>query len=148
MFQDRWPGRKSLVSIGPFVQQLVHIDNKETSRFALLAACNGNPLVAGGFTWKRSSNTHSVSMSWHQHDWRFLITVTSQWARWRLKSPDSRLFTEPFIQTQIKENIKAVRHWPLRGEFTVTGEFPAQKVSNADNVCIWWRHHVTVITLF
>ena len=29
-----------------------------------------------------------------------------------------RLFTQPFIQTQIKENIKAPRHWPLCGEFT------------------------------
>ena len=24
----------------------------------------------------------------------------------------------------------------------VTGEFPAQKVSNAENVSIWWRYHV------
>ena len=46
------------------------------------------------------------------------ITVTSQWARWRLKSPALRLFTQSFIQTQIKENIKAPRHWPLCGEFT------------------------------
>ena len=23
-----------------------------------------------------------------------------------------------------------------------TGEFPAQMASNAENVCIWWRHHV------
>ena len=23
----------------------------------------------------------------------------------------------------------------------VTGEFPAQWVSNAENVSIWWRHH-------
>ena len=35
-----------------------------------------------------------------------------------LKSPASRLFTQSFIQTQIKENIKAPRHWPLCGEFT------------------------------
>ena len=34
------------------------------------------------------------------------------------------------IQTQIKENIKAPRHWPLYGEFTV----PAQMVSYAENV--------------
>ena len=34
------------------------------------------------------------------------------------KSPASRLFTQPFIQTQIKENVKAPRHWPLCGEFT------------------------------
>ena len=29
-----------------------------------------------------------------------------------------RLFTQPLIQTQIKENMKAPRHWPLCGEFT------------------------------
>ena len=51
------------------------------------------------------------------------------------------LFTQPFIQTQIKENIKAPRHWPLCGEFTWTGEFPAQRVGYAENVSIWWRHH-------
>ena len=36
-------------------------------------------------------------------------------ARYRLKSAASPLFTQPFIQTQIKENIKAPRHWPLGG---------------------------------
>ena len=30
-------------------------------------------------------------------------------------SPASPLFAQPFIQTQIKENIKAPRHWPLWG---------------------------------
>ena len=45
------------------------------------------------------------------------ITMTSQWTRWRLKSPALRLFIQPFIQTQIKENIKDQRYWPLCGEF-------------------------------
>ena len=48
------------------------------------------------------------------------------------------LFTQPFIRVQIKENIKARRHWHL---WPVTGEFPAQMASNAENVSIWWRHH-------
>ena len=61
----------------------------------------------------------------------------------RLKSPASLLFTQSLIQTQMKENIKAPRHWPLCGEFTGTGEFPAQRASHAENVSIWWRHHVT-----
>ena len=30
----------------------------------------------------------------------------------------------------------------LCGEFTGTGELPAQKASNAENVSIWWRQHV------
>ena len=32
------------------------------------------------------------------------------------KTPASRFFTQSFIQTQIKENIKAPRHWPLCGK--------------------------------
>ena len=59
----------------------------------------------------------------------------------RLKSPASPLFTQPFIRTQIKKNIKAPRHRPLCGDFTGTGEFPAQMASDAENVSIWWRHH-------
>ena len=69
------------------------------------------------------------------------ITMTSQWVGWRLNSPASPLFTQPFIRAQIKENIKAPRHWPLCGEFTGTGEFPEQMASNAETVSIWWRHH-------
>ena len=46
------------------------------------------------------------------------ITMTTKRARWRLKLPASRLLTQVLIQAQIKENIKAPRHWPLCGEFT------------------------------
>ena len=69
------------------------------------------------------------------------ITVMSQWARCRLKSPASRLFTEPFIQAQIEENIKAPRHWLCAGNSPVTGEFLAQMASNAENISVWWHHH-------
>ena len=47
--------------------------------------------------------------------------------QWRPKSRDSRLFTQPFIQAQIKEIIKALRHWLL-----VTGEFSAQRASKTE----------------
>ena len=54
--------------------------------------------------------------------WRGHVQQTLQWhnnwARWRLKSPALRLFTQSFIQAQIKENIKAPRHWLLCREFT------------------------------
>ena len=56
-----------------------------------------------------------------------VITVKSQWGLWRLKSPAIRLLTQPVIQTQIKENIKA----------PATREFPAQRACNAKNVSIW-----------
>ena len=46
------------------------------------------------------------------------ITAAPYLARWRLKAQGSRLFTQRFIQAQVKENIKTPRHWPLWGEFT------------------------------
>ena len=39
------------------------------------------------------------------------------------------------------KNTQALRHWPLCGEFTGSGEFPTQRASYAENVSIWWRHH-------
>ena len=37
---------------------------------------------------------------------------------WYKTGPASRSFAQPFIQAQIKENVKAPRHWPLWVEFT------------------------------
>ena len=71
-----------------------------------------------------------------------IITMMSLLAWWRLKSPASWLFTQPFIQAQIKENIEAPRHWPLCGEFTGDQWIPRKMASNTENVSIWWRHHV------
>ena len=69
--------------------------------------------------------------------------------QWRhngcLKSPAFRLFTQAFVQAQIKENIKAPRHRPLCEEFS--GEFPAQRASKAENVFIWWRHHAMCLQM-
>ena len=62
-----------------------------------------------------------------------IITVTSWWPRWRLKSPASPLFTQPFIQMQIKKTHQIKLHVTglCAGNSRVTGEFPAQMVSNA-----------------
>ena len=65
---------------------------------------------------------------------KFVITVTSECVRWRLKPPASRLFAQPFVQAQIKENIKTPRHWPLLVESTGDTGPVTRK-------CIWWRHH-------
>ena len=73
--------------------------------------------------------TKPISNSRLQNGGHFVsvVTMTSSWARWRLKSPASRLFTQPFIQTQIKEYIKAPRHWPLCREFTGDRWIPRTK---------------------
>ena len=59
--------------------------------------------------------TFIFNNSWGEYRDEY-ITVTSQWTRWRLTLPASRLFTQTFIQAHIKKNFKALRHWPLRGE--------------------------------
>ena len=66
----------------------------------------------------------------------------TQWERWGLKSAASRLFA--FGQAQIKENIKAPRHWLVWGESTGDQWIPITKGSTAENDTIWWRHHVLI----
>ena len=58
------------------------------------------------------------------------------------------LFTQPFIQAKIKENIKASCDWPLCVCVCVWGGgeiFPTQLASNVENVFIWWHHHIIYI---
>ena len=61
--------------------------------------------------------------------------------RWHLKSPVSRLFTQPFTRAHIKENIKAPGHWPLCGEFTGDRWIPRTNGQQPGKCFIWWRHH-------
>ena len=68
-------------------------------------------LLHSGFTeWFISPEGHFWDC-WPIIQSSHCIIVTSQWVRWRLKSPAQRLFTQLFILAQIKENIKAPRHW-------------------------------------
>ena len=82
--------------------------------------------------------------------WYKLITVKSWWVRWHLKSLALhlkslalRLFTQVFIQAQIKENIKAPHYWPLGGEFTGDRWIPHTKGQKREKyfhlmTSSWW----------
>ena len=76
------------------------------------------------------------------------IRVTSLWAHWRLKSLASRLISQPFVQAQHKGDTQATRHRPLWEESTGGRWIPLTKVTNAESVFIWWRHHVWWPTLY
>ena len=66
------------------------------------------------------------------------IAVTSWWAQWYLKSPASRLFTQPFIfRCRSKLRVTGL----CEGNSPVTGEFLSQRASNARSISIWLRHH-------
>ena len=71
------------------------------------------------------------------------ITVTSQWARWRPKSPASRLFTQTFIQADQRKHessaslafVRGIHRWPVNSphKWTVT-----RKMFPFDDVIITW----------
>ena len=75
---------------------------------------------------------------WQHNPWS---CITLHWGRWRLKSPASRLFSEPFVQAQKKQTSKLRVTRLCGGNSSVTGEFPTQRASNAENFSIWWLHH-------
>ena len=70
---------------------------------------------SGGWWVCEPATECHISLQW-RHNGR--DTLSNPW-------PPSRLFSQPFIQAQIIENIRAPRYWPL------CGEFPAQMTSNA-----------------
>ena len=90
------------------------------------------------FSTKRTSNAKSVSMSLCICDTHYGDVIMDAIAS---QITSLTIVYSTVYQTQIKENIKAARHWPLCGNSPGTGEFPAQMASNAENVSIWWRHH-------
>ena len=50
------------------------------------------------------------------------------------------MFTQPFFQAQIKLHQSSVS-LAFIGNALVTGKFPAQRASNAENISIGWRHY-------
>ena len=108
---------------------------------ALLALCEENPLVTSAFpSFFRSMSWSSLKMKC-SYIYDVVKKLCTKNVRWRLKSPASRLFTQPFIQVQIKKKSKLRVTDPCAGNSLLTGEFPAQMASNAENISIWWRHH-------
>ena len=73
-----------------------------------------------------------------------VIAVTSYWARWRIKSPASRLFTQPLFRRRSKKTSNLRVTGLCAGNSPVAGELSVQMASNAENVSIGWRHHVRV----
>ena len=74
------------------------------------------------------------------------MTVTTWWAPWYLKSPASSLFAQLYVRAQVRENIKAPRHWLCEGNSRVTGKLPHKrpatgKISPFDDVIMWWYHN-------
>ena len=75
----------------------------------------------GLLLWEDKTCQFTMKSSPIEINWNF--TGSNHALQWRhnernLKSPAPRLFTQLFVQVQIKEYIKVPRHWPLCAEFT------------------------------
>ena len=136
-----------------FVQQLVEACNKRNincSFVVVTSSCWHNMTNA---TW--SNHVTFLSQCHHQSNYMlersaycwFLyhcITVTSQRAQWRLKSPASQFYSTIHSGAD-QRNIKAPRHWPLcieihRWPVNSLNKGPvARKLFPFDDVIMEWR---------
>ena len=66
-----------------------------------------------------------------------VITMTSLWARLRLTIFYSTVYSRHRSKKTSKLRVTGL----CAGNSPVTGEFPAQMASYAENLSIWWRHH-------
>ena len=99
---------------------------------ALLALCGGNPPVTGGFPSQRAGDAE-LSLQW-RHKGRDSVSN---------HQPHDCLLNRLF-RRRSKKTSKLRVTGLCAGNSPMTGEFPAQMASNAENVSIWWRHHVDV----
>ena len=64
-----------------------------------------------------------------------------------MRTMASPSFTQLLFQTQMKGKPKLRITGLCAGNSPVTGEFPAQKACNAENISFWWRHHARTTQL-
>ena len=89
------------------------------------------------------------------HCWHIIIGVRKRWParnfavlQWRHNGRDGFLnhrrrdcLLNRLFRCRSKNISKLIVTGLCEGNPWVTGEFPAQRSSNAENVSIWWRHH-------
>ena len=85
---------------------------------------------------------------WVAHISSFIFTITLQWRHNEydgvsLHQPHDCFFNRLFKRRSKKTSKRGRTTGLYAGNSAVTGEFPAQKASNAENASIWWRHHDT-----
>ena len=90
----------------------------------------------------------------HHRSWSSLVQIIACWltAWWHyndvlMSTNASQITSLTIVYSTVYSGADQRYHQssaPLAfcvGNSLVTGEFPAQKASNAENVSIWWRHH-------
>ena len=116
-------------------------------------------IVVNHITWWQFAPLHCAEFLSRMHTFKFVRNKKSRcvsgdihwcyydvtWTAWRLKSPATPLFVRLFVRVRIKENSKLRVTGLCEENPPITGEFPAQKASNAENGSISWRQHASVL---
>ena len=145
------------------LSRLFRLTSKKTSKLSVTGLCEGI------HRWpKRASNAKNVSIWWRHYGgskcFIYLHTSVSVHQQilytdrhvnvrfplqWRHNGLDSVSNHQPhdcllnrLFRRRSKKTSKLRVTGLCVGNSTVAGEFPGQMASNAQNVSIWWRHHV------
>ena len=85
-------------------------------------------------------------MRWHPY-----MNSSSHPLKWRYNERDGVSYHQPhdcllnrLFRRRSKKTSKLCVTGLCGGNSPVTGEFSARRASNAENISIWWRHHVQV----
>ena len=81
-----------------------------------------------------------IILSHHAMCQPVLVETWNPWARWHLKSRRLDYLLNRLFRRRSKKTSKLRVTGLCEGKSPVTGEFPVQRGSNAENVSIWWRH--------
>ena len=108
--------------------------------------------IAATFLHK-TSNAENVSMSWRHHgsttkhepciiNEMCCSLFSLQWRHNERGGVSNHRHLDCLLNHSFRRRSKKSPKLRVTGNSPVTGEFPAQRISNAGNVSIWWRHHV------
>ena len=104
----------------------------------LLKHCQSLPAHGGDHLWSNNNTGPHTSMN---HIWIIAL-------RWHHNKHDGISNHQPhncllncLFRRRSKKTSKLRVSRLCEGNSLVTGEFPAQRSSNAENVSIWWCHH-------
>ena len=105
-------------------------------RSTLLVLCGGIPLVTSGFASWRTDNGKAISCHnvIHYND-IIMNAMASQITALTI------VYSTVYSRRISKKTSKLCVTGLCAGNSPVTGEFHAQRPSNAENGSFWWRHH-------
>ena len=97
--------------------------------------------LPGGHNWDHHRGTLSLKLIWGSGHYKDVIMDAMASQITSLTIVYSAVF-----RRRSKKTSKLCVTGLCEGNSTATGEFPAQMASNAENVSIWWRHHVPQVS--